>query len=135
MSAAPVPRLLLSYASVLGRSFTPSSGDRILRETTAIEADEGVTAELKQFLELDPGGSAASDRPWCAMSPTVGRPIGAARSSTAELAGRWSGWPSGRVDSVADPLSLHFFEGGDSRERGATLAFPATVDDASDAEH
>ena len=54
---SPFPRLLLSYASVLGRSFNPLVWRQLL-DDDGIEIDEGVTAELKQFVEFDPTGSA-----------------------------------------------------------------------------
>ena len=50
---SPFPRLLLGYASVLGRSFNPLVWRQLLVDD-GIEIDDGVTDELEQFVAVRP---------------------------------------------------------------------------------
>ena len=54
---SPFPRLLLGYASVLGRSFNPLVWERLLVDD-GIEIDEPTTAQIKPFVAFEPGGVA-----------------------------------------------------------------------------
>ena len=109
---SPFPRLLLSYASVLGRSFNPLVWRQLL-DDDGIEIDEGVTAELKQFVEFDPSGSARFRQ--AVVRDVAYRGLPYRRRQVLHLrAGQvMEEVAAGNVDSVADLLSVHFYEGGD----------------------
>ena len=109
---SPFPRLLLSYASVLGRSFNPLVWRQLL-DDDGIEIDEGVTAELKQFVEFDPTGSARFRQ--AVVRDVAYRGLPYRRRQVLHLrAGQvMEEVAAGNVDSVADLLSVHFYEGGD----------------------
>ena len=112
MCSAPSRGCCCGYASVLGRSFNPLVWRRSCRDD-GIEMDDGVTGELRQFVEFDPAASArfrqAVVRDVAYRGSAVPPPPGAAPAGGAGdgASGR------GSVDSVADLLSVHFYEGGD----------------------
>ena len=96
-----------------GRSFNPLVWRQLLADD-GIEIDEGVTSELRRFVEFDPSGVGPVPPgrrprrrvPGSAVPPSTG-------AAPPGRAGDGAAWPRGSVDSVADLLSVHFFEGGD----------------------
>jgi class 3 adenylate cyclase/tetratricopeptide (TPR) repeat protein len=109
---SPFPRLLLGYASVLGRSFNPKVWRQLLVDD-GIEIDEGVTAELKTFVHFDAAGSARFRQAVVRDVAYRGLPYRRRRELHLRAGQVMEAVAAGAVDSVADLLSLHFFEGGD----------------------
>ncbi len=109
---SPFPRLLLGYASVLGRSFNPMVWRQLLADD-GIEIDEGVTSELRRFVEFDPSGSARFRQ--AVVRDVAYRGLPYRRRHVLHLrAGQvMEKVAAGNIDSVADLLSVHFYEGGD----------------------
>ncbi len=109
---SPFPRLLLGYASVLGRSFNPLVWRQILSDD-GIEIDDSVTDELAQFVHFDPAGVARFRQSVIRDVAYRGLPYRRRRVLHLRAGQVMERVASGAVDSVADLLSVHFFEGGD----------------------
>ena len=76
---------------------------------------------LRDFVEFDPSGRPGSGKPWCVMSAYRSLPYRRRRELHLRAGQVMEQLAAPAVDSVADLLSLHFFEGGDS-ERAWTYA-------------
>ncbi len=109
---SPLPRLLLGYASVLGRSFNPLVWRQLLLED-GIEIDDGLAAELARFVHFDPAGVARFRQAVVCDVAYRGLPYRRRRLLHLRAGQVMERVAAGAVDSVADLLSLHFFEAGD----------------------
>ncbi len=108
----PLPRRILQYASVLGRSFrTKTLRELIGREGLGLDA--ATRRELASFLEAD-GGSRLRFRH--AMVRDVaydGLSFRRRRQLHLEAAGVAEREAAGHVEDAADLLAMHYFLGGD----------------------
>jgi class 3 adenylate cyclase/tetratricopeptide (TPR) repeat protein len=109
---SPFPRLLLGYAAVLGRSFNPLVWERLLSED-GIELDERATQPLRPFVSFDPGGTARFRQAVVRDVAYRGLPYRRRQALHLRAGQVMEEVAAGAVDSVADLLSVHFFEGGD----------------------
>lgn len=119
----PLPRLLLGYASVLGRSFNGRVWEDLLRED-GLTLEETSLRELERFLHVDAGGgwrfrdAVVRDATYGALPYRRRRVLHRRAAETIERLAA----PS--VEAVADQLALHFAEAGETEQawRFAALA-------------
>jgi len=109
---SPFPRLVLGYASVLGRTFNPLVWRQLLLDD-GIEIADGATDELERFIEVDHVGVARFRQEVVRDVAYRGLPYRRRRVLHLRAGQVTEQAAAGAVDGVAELLSLHFFEGGD----------------------
>jgi class 3 adenylate cyclase/tetratricopeptide (TPR) repeat protein len=108
-----LPRVLLGYASVLGRSFNPRIWEDLLSQD-GLEVDDGSLAELEQFLHFDGGGGARFHQAVVRDAAYSALPYRRRRELHLRAGEAIQSLAGAGVDAVADQLAFHFAEGGDA---------------------
>jgi class 3 adenylate cyclase/tetratricopeptide (TPR) repeat protein len=109
---APAPRLLLRYASVLGRSFNPGLWRTLLRED-GIDVDDASASELEQFVRFDGENAARFQQEVVRDVAYRGLSYRRRRELHLRAGHAIERFAADAIDSAVEPLALHFFEGGD----------------------
>ena len=123
---SPFPRLLLGYAAGPRSQLQPAGVASVSSLRTASSSTTERSTALRDFVEFDPSGSARFRQAVVRDVSYRSLPYRRRRELHLRAGQVMEHLAAPAVDSVADLLSLHFFEGGDLRARvDATLETPA----------